>query len=68
MKSLKFIVNLSLIAFEIMRLLVQTLFEVMQIRKRNTITEKNNVQKYYCDDDFEKANYYILIHKQRFDC
>ena len=51
-----------------MRLLVQALFEVMQIRKRNTITEKNNVQKYYCDDDFEKANYYILIHKESFDC
>ena len=36
--------------------------------KKPLLGEKNNVKKYYCDNDFVKTNYDILIHKQSVDC
>ena len=36
--------------------------------KKPLLRKKSNVQKYYCDNDFTKTNYDILIHEQSVDC
>ena len=35
--------------------------------KKPMLRKKSNVQKYYCDDDFAKTNYNILIQDQSVD-
>ena len=36
--------------------------------KKPLLRKKNNVQKYYYDNNFAKTNYDILIHEQSVDC
>ena len=48
-------------------LLPGTLFEIIQTRNHR-YRKKSNVQKIYCDNDFAKTNYDILIHEQSVDC
>ena len=35
--------------------------------KKQCYGKKSNAQKYYCDNDFAKTNYDILIHEQSTD-
>ena len=35
--------------------------------KKHCYGKKSNAQKYYCDNDFAKTNYDILIHEQSVD-
>ena len=47
-------------------LLPGTLLEIIQVKKQ-CYGKKSNAQKYYCDNDFAKTNYDILIHEQSAD-
>ena len=36
--------------------------------KKPLLRKKSNAQKYYCDNDFTKTNYDILIHEHSVNC
>ena len=48
-------------------LLPGTLSKVIQIRN-HCYRKKRNMQKHFCDNEFAKTNYDILIHEQSIDC
>ena len=61
-RAFEFLVPLQVLCF-----ITGTLLEIIQI-KNQYCGKKSNAQKYYCDNDFAKTNYDILIHEQSVDC
>ena len=61
-RAFQFLVPLQMLCF-IIRKTVRN-----NTNKKPLLRKKSNALKYYCDNDFAKKNYDILIHEQSVDC